>query len=165
MKKKLVDRNKKTNIDKWDKILERISNIKINIRDIKCNLNTYEQLKIFNPHNFSEVSSKIILASALFEFLGTVVIYYEEELSLRELNYKIWIEKKKSEYDGNKAYNSEQAKERQIISRTPKSYKKKNIELIRFKAEVGRVKNSKASVEKLIWIGQTIISVIKKEKK
>jgi hypothetical protein len=172
MRKKIQDaeKKKKTSIAKISKTItkfneaaEQVGSLNVAIAGIQYDLDIYDTLVIKNEKNVDNVIRKMARAAAIFWSLGSMKTDVEEEKALAELEWDIWLNKKKSKIDGQKKYNSEQAKERYVIIKFGSIYRQKREELIFINKIHGRIRRAKNAVEKMCFMLQSIGAILREE--
>jgi len=160
-KNKEVKNKIKKVIKKWNEAAEIIGTLDVVIKGVKYDLDIFDTLRVRNTQNYEEVLTKMARAASIFWSLGSMKTDIEEELSTLELEYEIWLESHKGNYNDEK---SEGGRKRQVIIKLPKSYREKNMEIIVTKKVLGRVSRAKNSVEKMCFMLQSIGAMLRDEK-
>lgn len=159
--KKVIKKNKK--------ILEDLKKNNLQILEVeiggnKIKLNVYEEIRLAVPDNPGEVIEKMNESPSNYWWLGSMKAELQKEIDDLELEFHLWLEKRKANYDGDKAYNSENAKERQVLVKYPKSYREYKQRINEKKYVLKKVDVARRAYESHISLLQSIGSMLRSEK-
>jgi len=151
--------------NKYNSLIKELKDLSVVVenRNLKADLdiNIFDELLLNNPENPAEVVAKMNEMSSFFWYLGSAKVELEDKERTLIDDFNDWLETKKSRYDGNKEYNSEAAKERRVMVKFPKTYKKYKVSIRNCKYILRKIDVARKSYDKCISLLQSIGSMIR----